>query len=208
MRRLIVDSRAPEPTPVAEAVEAIRAGHVVALATDTLYGLAANPFDSSAVASLAAVKGRPDDRALPLMAADRAQVTASLGPLGPLGERLASRFWPGPLTLLITAPATLTAAVTAGTGRVGVRVPDCAVARALCAACELPLTATSANRSGEPPTHDPEVVARTLPGLAVLIDSGLAPGGLPSTIVDVTRDPPALVRAGAIPWEEILACLK
>lgn len=207
MRRLIVDPRAPSPVSLAEAADAIRVGQVVALATDTLYGLAANPFDASAIAAIVAAKGRPDDRALPLIAADRAQVLASLGPLGPMGDRLADRYWPGPLTLLIAAPPRLVAAVSAGTGRVGVRVPAHAVARALCAACAMPLTATSANQSGSPPSHDPDVVARTLPQVPVLLDSGLSPGGPPSTIVDVTGEAPALVRAGAIPWEEILACL-
>jgi L-threonylcarbamoyladenylate synthase len=203
----MVDPRAAESS-VAEAAQAIRAGQVVALATDTLYGLAANPFDTSAVAAIFAIKGRPDDRALPLIAADRAQAIASLGSLGPMGERLADRFWPGPLTLLIAAPSTLAAAVSAGTGRVGVRVPALTVARALCAACAMPLTATSANRSGSPPSHDPDVIAQALPQLPLLLDSGPSPGGPPSTIVDVTGEAPTLVRTGAIPWEEILACLR
>lgn len=208
MRRLIVDPQAPQPASVAEAADAVRAGQVVALATDTLYGLAANPFDAVAVAAVFAVKGRPDDRAVPLIAADRAQVIASLGSLGPSGERLADRYWPGPLTLLIAAPPTLAAAVSAGTGRVGIRVPAHTVARALCAVCAIPLTATSANRSGSPPSADPDVVAQTLPDIPFLLDSGPSPGGPPSTIVDVTAHPPVLVRAGAIAWEEILACLK
>lgn len=208
MRRLIVSPQAPQPAVIAEAANCVRARQVVALATDTVYGLAANPFDPSAVAAIFAAKGRPDDRALPLIAAERAQVTALLGPLGPMGERLADRYWPGPLTLLIPAPPVLAAAVSAGTGRVGVRVPGHAVARALCAACETPLTATSANRSGSPPSHDPDVVAQALPDVPVLLDSGLAPGGPPSTIVDVTGDRPVLVRTGAITWEDVLACLR
>lgn len=208
MRRLIVDPQAPQPASLAEAADAVRAGQVVALPTDTLYGLAANPFDEVAVAAVFTVKGRPDDRAVPLIAADRAQVIALLGSLGPWGERLAERYWPGPLTLLMAAPPTLAGAVSAGTGRVGVRVPAHAVARALCATCAMPLTATSANRSGSPASHDPDVVAQALPEVPVLLDSGPSPGGPPSTIVDVTSNPPVLVRAGAIPWEEILACLK
>lgn len=208
MRRLIVDPRTPLPASLATAADAIRAGQVVALATDTVYGLAASPFDPSAVAAIFAAKGRPDDRALPLIAADRAQVSAVLGPLGPMGERLADRFWPGPLTLLIAAPQRLAAAVSAGTGRVGVRVPAHVVARALCAACVMPLTATSANQSGSAPSPDPDVVAQNVPQVSVLLDSGLSPGGPPSTIVDVTGETPMLVRAGAIPWEEILACLR
>lgn len=208
MRRLIVDPVVPQPFLIAEAAAAVHAGQVVALATDTLYGLAANPFDASAVAAVFALKGRRDDQALPLMAADHEQVTASLGRLGTMGERLADRYWPGPLTLLMLAPPTLAAAVTAGTARIGVRVPAHAVARAVCAACSMPLTATSANRSGQPPTRDPDAVARELSEVEVLVDSGNAPGGPPSTIVDVTGERPALIRAGAIRWEDILACLE
>ena len=77
----------------------------------------------------------------------------------------------------------------------------------MCAACGALLTATSANRSGEPPTNDPDVVARTLPDVEWLIDSGPTPGGPASTIVDVTSDRPRLVRAGAVSWEDVLACL-
>lgn len=208
MRRLIVDPVVPQPFLIAEAAAAVHAGQVVALATDTLYGLAANPFDASAVAAVFALKGRRDDQPLPLIAADHEQVTASLGRLGTMGERLADRYWPGPLTLLMLAPPTLVAAVTAGTARIGVRVPAHAVARAVCAACSMPLTATSANRSGQPATPDPDVVARELSAVEVLVDSGNAPGGPPSTIVDVTGERPALIRAGAIRWEDILACLE
>ena len=121
---------------------------------------------------------------------------------------MAERFWPGPLTLLLVAPAGLAVEVTAGTGRVGVRVPDHAVARALCAAAGTPLTATSANRSGEPASNDPDHVCRELLGAVdLVVDAGLTPGGPASTIVDVTQIQPVLVRPGAIPWEEIRAWL-
>lgn len=96
--------------------------------------------------------------------------------------------------------------VTGGTGTVGVRVPACEVTRALCAAARLPLTATSANISGEPPTNLPETVAASLGArLDVLLDSGPTAGGPPSTIVDVTGPEPRLIRAGAITWDAVLA---
>ena len=188
-----------------EAVRAIRAGGVVALPTETLYGLAVDPFCEDAVARVFAVKGRSDARALPLVAADAEQVAARIGVLPPMAERLAARFWPGPLTILIAAPSALAPAVSAGTGKVGVRVPAHAVARALCRAAGFPLTATSANLSGAPPTTDPEVLERALGDrIDVLIDAGTTPGGPPSTIVDATGSVPTLVRAGAIAWEEVL----
>ncbi len=206
MIRVPVDPAAPDAA-VARAAEAIAAGGVVAIPTDTLYGLAADPFDARAVGHLLAAKRRPDGQAIALIASDEAQVIARLGPLSPLARRLAARFWPGPLTLLVAVPEGLAAAISAGTGRVGVRVPDHRVARALCARCGRPLTATSANRSGEAATADPDAAARAVDeGVDLLLDAGPTPGGPPSTIVDVTADPPRLVRAGAISWDEIQAC--
>jgi L-threonylcarbamoyladenylate synthase len=125
-----------------------------------------------------------------------------------LARLLAIRFWPGPLTMLMHAPERLSAEVTGGTGRVGVRVPAHAVARALCAACGTPLTATSANKSGQPATNDPDAVAESLgSGIDVLLDAGVTPGGPPSTIIDVTDATPRVIRQGAIPWESIQTCL-
>jgi len=208
MRRVFVDPGSPQRDAIREAAQWIRRGGVVALPTDTLYGLSADPFLARAVARVFAIKGRASENALPLIAADTEQVRQHLGPLSDVGERLAARFWPGPLTLLVSATPALARDVTAGTGRVGVRVPADAVARAVCAAVGRPMTATSANRSGEPATADPDVVERTLgDSLDLLIDAGPTPGGLPSTIVDVTENTPRLVRAGAVSWEDIQACL-
>lgn len=230
MTRLRIHPTDPDPELVARAAAAIRAGGVVALPTDTLYGLAVDPFNADAVQRLFALKGRTAGQALPLMAGNIAQVTRQLGPLAPRAQRLADRFWPGPLTLLVTvpqrttspgAPASLADAVSAGTGRVGVRVPAHAVARALCEAVGSVLTATSANLSGQPPTDDPDAVAASLGGaidmLDILLDAGTTPGGPPSTIVDVTDVIGAagpggsdlrLIRPGAIAWEDVQACAR
>jgi len=123
-----------------------------------------------------------------------------------MAGRMAARFWPGPLTLLVAAPASLARDVTGGTGKVGVRVPANDVARAICAMAGRPVTATSANISGEAATADPDEVERTLGHrIDLLIDTGLTPGGAASTIVDATGAEPVLIRAGAIPWQDILA---
>jgi L-threonylcarbamoyladenylate synthase len=208
MRRVFVDPKSPQRDAIEEAATWILRGGLVALPTDTLYGLAADPFSTAAVARLYSAKGRPAERALPLIAADAAQVAAHFGRLSSAAERLTTRFWPGPLTLLLPAPDTLARDVAASTGKVGVRVPDDDVARAICAACERPVTATSANISGEPATADPDDVERTLCGrIDLLIDTGPTRGGQPSTIVDLTMTEATLVRAGAISWDEIQACL-
>jgi len=209
MRRVFVDPGAPQRDAIEEAATWIRRGGVVALPTDTLYGLAADPFSSTAVSRIYAVKGRAAERALPLVAADAAQVAACLGQLSPAAERLAGRFWPGPLTLLLAAPRALAVEVSGGTGKVGVRVPACDVTRAICAAVGRPITATSANVSGEPATADPGEVERTIGhGVDLLIDTGRTPGGAPSTIVDATGSgQPRLIREGAVAWDEIQAWL-
>ena len=209
MRRVFVDPGAPQRDAVEEAATWIRAGGVVALPTDTLYGLAVDPFNANAVARVFEVKGRSSERALPLIAADAAQIAAHLGALPPIARRLAERFWPGPLTLLLPAAPALATDVTGGTGKVGVRVPADGIARAVCAAAGRPVTATSANVSGEPATPDPEVVERTLGSrIDFLLDTGPTRGGAPSTILDVTGDQPQVVRAGAISWDEISAWLQ
>jgi L-threonylcarbamoyladenylate synthase len=203
MRRVFVDRDAPQRDAIEEAATWIRDGGVIAIPTDTLYGLAADPFNAAAVARVFEIKGRLE-RALPLVAADVQQVTKHIGPLNPLAARLAERFWPGPLTILLTAPAALARGVSAGTDRVGVRVPADSITRAICAAVGRPITATSANISGESATSDPDVVERTLGGAVdFLLDTGRTLGGAPSTIIDATGAAPVLVREGAIRWDEI-----
>lgn len=204
MRRVWVDPAAPQRDAIEEAAKWILAGRVVAIPTDTLYGLAADPFSAAAIDALFAAKDRPAERAVPLIASDRAQVESSIGALSPIAARLADRAWPGPLTLVVAAPRTLASGVTGGTGTVGVRVPNHDVARAIARIAARPITATSANVSGEPATDDADCVERTLGDrIEMLIDVGRTAGGPPSTIVDVTGDTPRLVRAGAIPWDEI-----
>jgi L-threonylcarbamoyladenylate synthase len=207
MTRVVVDPVRPDPTAIAQAATTLRQGGVVAIPTDTLYGLAVDPWNRAAVARVFAIKGRPDDRALPLIAANLDQVDHWIGEMDTVSRRLAVRFWPGPLTLVMRAPANLAPEVTASGGTIGIRVPAHAVARALCEAFERPVTATSANISGEPSTGDPDQVAdRLTTGVDVLLDAGTTPGGPPSTIVDVTRPDVRLIRAGAVPWEDVTAC--
>ncbi len=204
MRRVWVDPAAPQRDAIEEAAKWILAGRIVAIPTDTLYGLAVDPFSAAAVEALFAAKRRPADRAVPLVAADRRQVEATIGALSPLAARLADRGWPGPLTLVVPAPRALAPALAAGTGTVGVRVPNHDVARAIASLAERPITATSANVSGEPATDDPDRVEAALGNaIEMLVDIGRTPGGAPSTVVDVTGRAPRLVREGAVGWNEI-----
>jgi L-threonylcarbamoyladenylate synthase len=212
MIRLRVDPVSPAAELIDRAAAVIRDGGVVALPTDTLYGLAVDPRSESAVARLFAVKGRPLERAVPLVAADVSQIEAAFDRLPEAARRLGERFWPGPLTLLLPLhgeSGRVCVSLAGGTRRIGVRVPNHAVTRAVCYAAGGLVTATSANPSGHPATNDADEVALTLGNsIELLLDAGSTPGGAPSTIVDVAEEPPQLVRAGAIPWETIQACLE
>lgn len=208
MIRLTVDSQRPHYEAIETAVRALDSGGVVALPTDTLYGLSVDPRNDRAVRRVFAIKGRASGLALPLVAADEAQIAETLGPLGETAQVLARRFWPGPLAIVIPSPTTIVSKVTAGRGTIAVRVPAHEVPRALCRAFGWPLTATSANRSGEPPPMSATEVASALDSdVEVLLDAGLTPGGPPSTIVSTTDGEVRLVRPGAIAWKTIERCL-
>ena len=209
MLRLRVDQMRLTGEELLPAVSAIQSGGIVAFPTETFYGLAVDPRSSAAVRKIFHVKHRSGDQPIPLIAESRLQVAEHAGTMTPLGERLAAHCWPGPLTLIIAASPKLCAGVTGGTGTVAVRVPDHRVACAIARAVGFPVTSTSANRSGEPPASSADEVAASLgDGLDVLVDAGPTPGGLPSTIVDVTGSEPILVRPGAVHWERVLKFLR
>jgi L-threonylcarbamoyladenylate synthase len=181
-----------------EALQAVRSAHrehgVVALPTETFYGLAVPPDDKVALDRVFALKGRPGEKALPVVAASISQ----LDPLVVVPEGWRGRLeaaWPAPVTVVLAAATTSAAA----RRTMAVRVPAHPLLRALLTALG-PLTATSANRSGGPALARPGEVAQLLgDGLALLLDGGDAPGGLPSTIVTLTRGVPRIVRQGA--WQ-------
>ena len=207
--RIRLDVHDPDRADLDRACDALRRHLVVAYPTDTLYGLAVDPRSEVAVQRLYAVKERPLDRAVPLIAADIAQVEETVGTLTPLARTLAERFWPGPLTILLEADPRLVPLIHHRSGTVAVRVPAHAVARGLARAVKHPVTATSANRSGAPPpTTAAAVIAALHDHVSVVLDAGPTPGGMPSTIVDATRTLPVLVRQGAVPWDRVLELLR
>jgi L-threonylcarbamoyladenylate synthase len=201
-----VDPEHPDPRTVDRAVDVLRRGGVVAYPTDTLYGLAIDPRNADAVRRLFALKGRRADAALPLIAADLAQAELT-GRLDAAARRLAARWWPGPLTIVIPASAAIHRDALAGGATVAVRVPAHAVARELARAHGFPIGATSANPSGTPALSSADDVTRALPDVDAILDAGPAPGGAPSTIVELGDRGPRLIRAGAVPWERVLESL-
>jgi L-threonylcarbamoyladenylate synthase len=208
MERITVSSINPDPAKIAEAVEILRRGGVVAFATDTLYGLAVDPRRDDAVARLFAVKGRDEDTPVPLIASDLAQARQA-GRFAELDLQLAQSFWPGPLTIVVPANPVVDRRILAGGNTIGIRVPAHEVARALCSSMEYCLTATSANLSGRSAAAavseiDPELLSR----IDAVLDSGPAPGGPASTIVTTRSGHLELLRGGAIDWERVIKLLQ
>lgn len=191
-----------EAGAVRPVIDLVRAGEVVVFPTETYYGLGGDAFSPGAVEKIYALKERDRGKPLSIVVAGRAEAenTASEIPLA--FRRLAEAFWPGPLTLVVKAKPVFPPALLGAGGTVAVRVPGSAWLRDFLAELGVPLTATSANVSGEGEIADPAEVVRRFDGrVAAVLDGGRTPGGRPSTIVDVTASPPRILRDGAVPVE-------
>jgi L-threonylcarbamoyladenylate synthase len=197
-RLLTVDASAPSAVAIADAARVLAAGGIVAFPTETFYGLGVAALDAVAVRALVALKGRPESRPILVLVDDPARIEA-FAVLTSSARALIARHWPGALTLVLPARAPLPTEVTAGTGTIGVRHPGHPVARALAAAFGAPVTAPSANLTGEtPPTTAAAVLAVFDGRIDLVLDAGPTAGGLPSTVLDVTVDPPRVLREGAV----------
>ncbi|HWH09221.1 MAG TPA: L-threonylcarbamoyladenylate synthase [Candidatus Thermoplasmatota archaeon] len=194
---------ADDPEALAAAARAMDDRALVVLPTDTLYALAADALDEDAVLEVFRVKGRAADQALPVCVGGFPEV-GHVATASPLARRLAERWWPGPLTLVMRAKPWLPNAVTAGGDTVAVRAPGHPFARAL-ATHFGPFTVTSANRSGQPPAADVRAAREQLGGAVRLYVDGGTLLGVPSTIVDCTGDTPRVLREGAVPAAEVAA---
>jgi L-threonylcarbamoyladenylate synthase len=192
---------------VGRAAEVIRGGGVVAYPTETVYGLGALASHREAIARVYRLKHRARHKPLSILLEDLAQLQPLVRAITPGTRSLMARFWPGPLTLLLPAAEDLPEILTAGTGKVGVRISSHPVARELVAAVGAPITATSANRSGAPSCRTSgEVLDQLGDELALILDGGLTPDSRGSTIADVAVEPPVILRVGAIAAEEVLRC--
>ena len=201
-------SDVPAQVEVEQAVRALRNGGVVALPTDTLYGLGADVFSQSAVEAIFAIKERPSGLALPVLVDDWDQLEKVAGNIPNAARALAERFWPGPLTLVVKKAAQVSDRVTAGAPTVAVRMPDHPVPRAIARLLGGPITGTSANISGRPDPRDlDELRAQIGHKVDYVVTVGPPPVGAASTIVDITGETPALIREGAIPFDDIIQLL-
>jgi L-threonylcarbamoyladenylate synthase len=193
---------ASDPRALPRALEILRAGGLVAFPTDTVYGLGALAFDQTAIESIYFAKDRPLEKAIPILIADADDLDKVADAIPALARRLASRFWPGALTVVVPKRADLPEAVSS-TDTVGVRVPDHAAARALLRAAG-PMAVSSANLSGQESPCTAEEVIRQLNGrIPLVLDGGGTRGGVPSTVVDVTGAEPVILRVGSVTLEQI-----
>jgi L-threonylcarbamoyladenylate synthase len=195
---------APEPGTIEEAATLIRRGRLVAFPTESFYGLGADAIDEASVSRVFRAKGRPESKPV-LVLVDSIAMAEELVVVGiPARVReLMARYWPGPLTIVLEAPA-VPPALTGGTGTLGMRLPAHLAARALVTAAGRPVTAPSANPTGAaPPTTAAEVLSYFRTAVDLVLDGGATPGGPASTVVDCTSWPPRVLRRGPVVLEPI-----
>ena len=206
MKTLLLSASDPAAPEIAAGI--IRRGGLVAIPTETVYGLGANGLDEAAVASIFAAKGRPQDNPLILHVAEPAEMERFCHSIPESAYALADKFWPGPLTMVLPARDVVPKRTTAGLPTVAVRCPDNDATRAIIRLSGVPIAAPSANLSGKPSTTTAEHVLHDHDGkIDAIVDGGPCRVGVESTIVDLTEERPRLLRPGGITPEQLLEVL-
>ena len=204
-----ISLRADHRDAIGQAAAALLRGELVAFPTDTVYGVGAHPFMPEAIAGLYRAKERSLDKAIPLLLASVDELPRVARDIPDHAWALARRFWPGALTIILPGARDLPDILCAGGDTVALRVPDHPVAMALIAAAGGAVATTSANLSGDPPALTAEEAESALAGkVHIILDDGLVPGGMASTILDLTATPPRLLRAGPISESDLLSFLE
>ena len=187
---------------IMETQKVLKGGGVIAFPTDTFYGLGANPYNTKAVDKIYSIKGRDPEKPLLLLIDSILKLAGLVEEISEASAKLIESFWPGPLTMLFKPKHTIPKNIT--TGLIGIRQPGNSITRKILAGLNYPLTAPSANISGEDPTTTAEQVKDRLGNkVNLILDAGVCRGGEPSTLVDTTQTPVRLVRAGAINFKSI-----
>lgn len=188
------------------AADIIRSGGVIAFPTDTVYGIGASAIDTDAIEKLYLVKGRSQDKAIPILLADMEELAQITPTPGGIVQAIMDKFWPGALTLILPLLAGLPSNLSP-TQTVGIRIPDFDLTRELLRHTG-PLAATSANLSGQESARNAERVKENLKGeIDLILDGGISPGGVDSTVLDCTKAEPLILRTGPISWEEIIRAI-
>jgi L-threonylcarbamoyladenylate synthase len=201
---LKVDPTKPNPSKIGRAVDLLIGGKLVAFPTDTVYGIGADVFNEEAVSRIFAAKNRDASKPLQVLIAQKSDLQKIARDRSGILDRLASEFWPGPLTLVMPARGDFPRWVSCGRDTVGVRMPANAVALRMIEAFGAPIASTSANISGLPDPVSAEEVMEYLGGAVELIlDGGRTPGSVPSTVLDISVRPPVILRQGKLTAEDL-----
>ncbi|MDZ7289729.1 MAG: L-threonylcarbamoyladenylate synthase [candidate division KSB1 bacterium] len=205
MQIIATDFNNPDATVINAAVTVLRNGEIIAYLTDTLYGLGGDARSTVAIEKVFSLKGRMAEKALPVIIGEKNMLHFWVEEIPPVAATLMASFWPGPLTLIFKASAHVPPLLVGNTGKIAIRLPAARLACEISTRLGAPIIATSANRSAEPVADSARQIAEIFgKSLALILDSGSPPHRQPSTILDVTLQPPRLVRAGAVPAEEII----
>ena len=200
-----INPKEPEPQIIAEASALIKKGGVVVFPTRCLYGLAADAMNPDAVERIFEVKQRPQHNPIPVLIDSKNQLEKLVEKIPPYAEAIMAAFWPGRVTLVFAARNSLPVRLTAQTGKIGVRLAGHPVAAALAKQSECPISGTSANISGSPGCYRlPDLDAQIAGQVDLILDAGRLQGGVGSTVVDVTEEPPRILREGVVTTDQIL----
>jgi L-threonylcarbamoyladenylate synthase len=206
---IAIDPRSPGPDKIAEAVSILKGGGVIAYPTETFYGLGADARNEKAIEKIFVMKGRAFKNPVSVIIATQWDILPLVSEVPETAKILMKTFWPGPLTLVFTASNRVSHLLTAGSGKIGIRVSSHPIAALLVHSLGAPLTATSANRSGESENASASGVVKSLSDLPdAIIDGDETPGQPGSTILDVTVFPPLILREGAISGKKIHSAIE
>jgi len=206
---LRLDPNNPEQSLIDRAVKILREGGVIAYPTETFYGIGADAENEEAIEKIYMIKGRSFNKPVPVIIGKQNNVIKYAKDIPETGRKLMDRFWPGALTLLFEASHNVPQKLTAGTGKIGIRLSSNIIVTSLAKTLSRAITATSANLSGQKECSSVDDVIDSLGDrVDAIIDGGQTPGALGSTIVDVTIDPPVIIREGVIPSSLILDILR
>jgi L-threonylcarbamoyladenylate synthase len=203
-RVIKVDLKSADPAIIHELVRALHADGVIVYPTETFYGLGGNCLSRKVMKRIFKIKNRPVSKGLPVLVSDLEMVRSLVSKKPPIFHDLAARFWPGPLTFVLSAASYLPAELVGPRKTIGIRFPDVPWLQALIRELGVPLITTSANISGEGEIASPEEVIRLFhEKVDLVVDGGPTPGGLPSTVVDLTGEKPVLLREGVVGRKEL-----
>lgn len=202
------DGTSPSDREVTRAAAVLRAGGIVAYPTDTVYGLGADIYNAEAVRKVFLAKSRPLTLPLPILIADTADISQLVDSLPPTAVTLMHKFWPGGLTIIFNKAPGLHSLALANSSKVAVRLPEHPLTRKLIALAGNPIVGTSANLHGrEPALTAAKVKAQLGSSVDFIVAGGTCPGGIESTIIDVTVDPPVILRPGMLPQHTIFTAI-